>query len=131
MNLKYIIASLRGLAGGLIGGAAGYFLFFWLRSHYGRIGWPIPGALLGLGWGLASRHRSFVDGTFAAVLALFLGLLTAWNSVELRGHESWVQFLAHLPQLLTRETLILLGLGVVIAFWFGVGRQARAGKEVQ
>ena len=37
------------LAGALVGGLAGYFIFVWLVTTFGAYGFAIPGVLVGLG----------------------------------------------------------------------------------
>jgi NADH:ubiquinone oxidoreductase subunit H len=123
MKAQDIVASLRGLAGGIAGGVAGYYLFFWILHNYARAGWMIPGAFLGLGWGLASRHRSLMDGMIAAIFAAILGLWTAHRAVA--PNQEFTQFVLHAHKLLIPLTIVMITLGVALAFWFGLGREPR------
>lgn len=124
MSSRDLVASLRGLAGGIVGGIAGFFLYKWLIG-YGLYGPMIPGTLLGLGWGLASRHRSHVDGAIAAILALILGVFSAWQTVFLGDDKSLVTFLAHLTTRLSPPMIIMILIGGAMGYWLGMGRSSK------
>lgn len=125
MNGKHLLASLRGLAGGIVGGVVGFYLYKWLIS-YGMFGPMIPGTLAGLGWGLASRHRSMVDAVLAAILALVCGVLSAWCTVRLGDDKSLSHFLLNITNFLTPPTMVMIGIGAVVAFFLGMGRASRS-----
>ena len=108
----------RGLGGAIVGGIAGYLLF-WLLARGGMLGYMIPGALLGVGAGWAARGKSQVLGVLCAVLAIGLTLFTAWHIAF--QQVTFPEFLSSLHKLpLSRQ--VLMGLGVVFAYWFGQGR---------
>jgi len=98
----------RGIIGAALGGVVGWFAFDWMLSH-GYNALAMPGALVGIGFGLLSRRSMFVGGLFCAVHFPF----TADGSLS--------YFLAHLLQL-KPFTLLLLGIGTIFSFWFGKGR---------
>src|SRR5262245_12073356 len=86
----------RGLGGAIVGGIAGYFLF-WLLARGGMLGYMIPGALLGLGAGWAARGKSQILGIVCMFLAIGLTLFAAWHVAFNRF--TFVEFLSKLPQL--------------------------------
>ncbi len=117
----------RGIAGAVIGGLVGYYAFFWI-ARQGFYGMILPGALLGLGCGLLSKGRSVPLGVLCGVAALFLGLFTEWCWRPFIADDGFPYFLTHAHELKTL-TLIMIGLGALFAFWFGVGRQKRVWKR--
>lgn len=108
----------RGLAGALAGGVAGYLLF-WALARNGMLGYMIPGALLGLGAGWAAKGRSPFLGAICAVLAVGLTLFAAWHVAF--QQFSFPEFLGRLHQL-PISRIVLMSLGVLMAYWFGQGR---------
>src|SRR3954454_19419576 len=105
----YVVSYALGLVGAAVGGAVGYFLFGWLvgQGYYGMI---IPGAFLGLGCGLLSRHDSTVRGLICAAAAVALALFTEWKFFPFRADESFVYLLTHASQILPVH-LLMIGLG--------------------
>ena len=95
-------------------------VFRWLARR-GLYGMMIPGALLGLGAGLAARGRSLSLGVLCAVGAMALAFVAEWMMFPFVKDKSLPFFLAHLHEL-PASTLIMIGLGAVFAFWFGQGR---------
>jgi hypothetical protein len=118
--LNGALVLLRGVVGAVVGGAVGYFVFQWL-ARQGLYGMMIPGALLGLGAGLAARGRSITLGIVCAVAAVVLAAIAEWQMFPFVKDKSLSFFLAHLHQL-RLSTLIMIGLGAVFAYWFGQGR---------
>lgn len=112
---------LLGALGGLIGGAAGYFLFGWIWG-WGFYGIMIPGAAIGLGVGWCSGEHSTALGVLATVAGLGLGLFTEWSFRPFIADASLAFFLANLHRL-SPVTMIMLGLGAFFAYWFGQGRE--------
>ncbi len=111
---------LRGLIGLSAGAALGYFAFFFV-ARQGFYALALPGALIGLGCGLASGIRSSPLATLCGIVALVLGIISEWQLRPFGADPSFTYFLTHLHQL-TTVTLVMLVLGVVFAAWFGVGR---------
>jgi hypothetical protein len=112
-----VVSTILGLVGGVVGGVVGYFAFFWI-TRQGFYGLMIPGALLGLGCGLLARHPSWGRGVACGLAALALGLYTEWKFAPFIADKSFGYLLAHIPQL-KPITLVMIGVGALIAFWMG------------
>ena len=110
-----------GIVGAVVGSVAGWFIFGWLRGQ-GFYALSIPGALVGLGFGYFARRPMIAGGIFCAVVAFFLMVACEWNSAPFTVDDSFSYFLTHIHKVDSQLTLVLLGLGVVFAFWFGKGR---------
>jgi ABC-type lipoprotein release transport system permease subunit len=110
----------RGIGGAIVGGAVGYFVFAWIATM-GFYAPVLPGALLGLGFGLASQQRNLAFGILCAIAALALGLFSEWSQFPFRANGSFSYFLTHLNQL-KPVTWIMWVIGALMAFWFGRGR---------
>ena len=99
----------RGAAGAVIGAVAGYAAFAWCMRQ-GYVILPLPGALIGLGRDLATRHRSWLLGAFCLILALAVQgyIVQTWfmNRFAGMGGFLWGAYVA----------------GVAFALWFGVGK---------
>jgi hypothetical protein len=108
---------LRGLAGAIAGGVAGYFLF-WILLKNGLYSSMIPGALVGIGAGLAARGRSQVLGILCAIAAIPLAVWSEMRLLPFPNDSSLGFFLANVPKL----HLVMMGLGAAAAWWFGKGR---------
>ncbi|MDX1930923.1 MAG: hypothetical protein SFV81_30640 [Pirellulaceae bacterium] len=115
-----VVAHARGLIGMLVGGVAGFFLFQWLVSQ-GFYGLAIPGAVMGLACGYASRIHSPVLAVACAIGAILLLPFAEWKVLPFVADDSFSYFLAHMHQL-KPLTWIMFALGVVFAAWFGLGR---------
>jgi hypothetical protein len=109
-----------GVAGALAGALAGHLLFGWIWRA-GLYAIVLPGALAGLGCGLASGRRILALGFVAAIVALVATVLTEWRFLPFVKDESLAFFLRNLHRLSTVK-LLLMTLGVALAFWFGMGR---------
>jgi hypothetical protein len=111
---------LRGVLGGTLGGAIGFFVFQWLARR-GLYGMMIPGAAIGLGASLAARGRCMRLGIVCGVAAVALSLVAEWTVFPFIKDKSLAYFLAHVHQL-RPMTLIMIGVGAVFAYWLGQGR---------
>jgi hypothetical protein len=123
MNESFkIVPLIRGLCGATIGGLIGYYVFDWIldQRFYAMV---LPGACLGMGFGLASRERSTVCGIVSGLLGLAFGLFMEWQFFPFKKDGSLEYFLQNIHQL-KPITLMMIGLGGLIAFWFGVGRES-------
>ncbi len=107
-----------GLIGGVAGGIVGFFVCKWLATQ-GFYAVVIPGAMVGLGFGLAARKRHQAFGLICAVLGLFAGLITQWKVYS--NEPSFWKLVGELKDY-SIVTWVLLGLGVVMAYSFGLGR---------
>lgn len=112
---------LLGLLGGIVGGALGYAVFFFLAGQ-GLYAMVLPGALLGLGCGYLSRISSLGLGTLCGLSAIFLGLFIEWQFAPFIVDDRFGYFMTHLHDL-RPMTLIMIALGGIFGFWFGRGRQ--------
>ena len=107
-------ANLLVLGGALAGGVLGYFAFFWVADQ-GFYGLILPGALMGLGAGLA-KHRSVPLAIACGLSAVALGLFTEWRFAPFRKDDSLAYFLLHAWEL-KPITLLMIAVGGAIAFW--------------
>jgi hypothetical protein len=122
MNEKQFdaVAHLRGVLGLIVGAVAGYFVFHWLVGQ-GFYALALPGAMMGLACGYASRIRSPLLAVLCGLTAAVLLVVFEWKELPFIADRSLAYFLAHLHQLKS-FTLIMLALGIVFASWFGLGR---------
>jgi hypothetical protein len=120
-----LVSLVLGLLGAVLGGALGYFVFLWgLRQGFYII--ALPATLLGAGCGLLSRHRSIARGVLCGIAGLALGLYAEWRAFPFKADESLGYFLTHLKDL-RPFTLLLIGLGGLLAFYFGQGHLKGSG----
>jgi hypothetical protein len=120
VGLTDIWVVLRGIGGGVVGGVIGFFVFRWL-ARQGMYGMMIPGALIGLGAGLAARGKSLPLGVICACAAVIAAVVIEWALFPFVKDKSFSFFLAHLHHL-GPVKLIMIGLGAVFAYWLGQGR---------
>lgn len=116
------IALVRGLAGAIVGGVAGYYAFRWLGKN-GMLAPMLPGVLVGLGAGWAARRRIVVLGVICGIAAIVLGVFSEWMRSPFAKDESFAFFVANITKL--DNAMFKLGgmlLGAAAAFWFGQGR---------
>jgi hypothetical protein len=113
---------LRGIVGGAVGGVVGYLLFRWLLSK-GFYALVLPGALLGLGAGLAARGRSQPLAIVCAAAAICLAFYAEWVRAPFAKDGTFVYFVTHLHELNGASVkLVMIALGALCAYWFGQGR---------
>lgn len=115
--LNRVISTGLGLLGGVGGGLIGYHLFFWI-TRQGLYGLVIPGAFVGLGCGLLSRHRSALRGGVCALGALGLGLYTEWKFEPFIADDRFGYLVTHFFQL-RPMTQLMIGIAVIVAFYLG------------
>jgi len=114
---RYLFSNLLGLVGAIAGGALGFYTFRWLKDQ-GFYGLIIPGAFLGLGCSLLARHPSTIRGVFCGAAALGLGLYTEWYFWPFDADTGLSYFVSHVTSL-KPVTLLMIGVGAIIAFWIG------------
>jgi hypothetical protein len=114
---RLLISNLLGLVGAIIGGVLGFYTFAWLEDK-GFYGLAIPGAFLGLGCGLLAHHHSIPRGILCAVGALGLSLFTEWKFHHFLVDNSFSFMVTHLTDK-SPVTLLMIGLGTIIAYWVG------------
>lgn len=114
---RHLISNVLALVGAIIGGVLGFYTVDWLRGQqlYGLI---IPGAFLGVGCSLLAQHPSTIRGIVCGLAALGLGLYTEWNFWPFVADESLSYFLKNVSNL-KPVTLLMIGIGAIIAFWVG------------
>ena len=112
-----------GLIGAVIGGAVGYFAFFW-AARQGFYALILPPALLGLTAGYLARCRSTLLAILCAIAGLALGMYTEWRYAPFRADPSFPYFLTHVHQL-KPFTLLSLALGVLGCYRFALGADRR------
>jgi hypothetical protein len=114
-----VLAYVRGILGGAVGGVAGYYAFHWLigMAQYSVM---LPGVLFGLGCGLLSGKRSLGLATLSLFAGLALGVYTEWSWAPFAADDSFGYFLSHLMDL-KLNTKIMVVLGGVVGFWLGWG----------
>ena len=115
----------RGLLGAILGAVLGYFAFRLLIKQ-GIYAMVLPGALVGIGCGLAMQREFKPLGVVSAVIALVLGVFLEWQFLPFRADKSLSYFLTHLHQVKPFD-LLMIALGTAAAYWFGVGRPGRPG----
>jgi len=113
------------LAGALVGGALGYFAFFWIAEQ-GFYALVLPGGLLGLGAGIV-KNRSVWIAVACGVLAIALGLFTEYRFAPFSDDGSLGYFLTHVLDL-RPLTLLMIGVGGLIGFWVPFRRRQLAGQ---
>ena len=123
MGADFKIARLiRGIVGAAVGGIVGYFVFGWIYRQ-GFYAMVLPGAALGIGFGASTRDRSTVYGIVSAILAVGLGFFTEWRFFPFIKDGSFTYFITHIHEL-TPVSLMMIALGGVCGYWFGIGRTA-------
>ena len=115
----------RGLGGAILGAVLGYIAFR-LLIRQGIYAMVLPGALVGIGCGLAMQREFKPLGIVSAVIALALGLYLEWRFLPFIVDKSLSYFLTHLHQVKPFD-LLMIALGTAAAYWFGVGRPGRRG----
>ena len=115
---------LAGMAGASAGAVVGTMAFL-LLARLGLFAMALPGALIGLGCGYASRSRSLLLGLFCGLCAAPLSIALEWRRAPFIKDDSFGFFLSHLTDL-KPVTLALMAVGVLFAVWFGTGRNFRA-----
>jgi hypothetical protein len=112
---RYLVSNLLGIAGAIVGGALGFYIFGWLFDH-GFYGLMIPGALLGGGCGLLARHASTTRGIICGVAAAMFALFTEWWFFPFKSDRSLAYFVGHMTSL-SPVTWLMIVVGAFIAYW--------------
>jgi hypothetical protein len=110
---------LHSVVGAILGGLLGYLAFGWIVTQ-GFYALALPGAAVGIGCGLLSTTRSLLRGILCGVAGLVLGFYSDWSQRPFLADDRFGYYLTHLHQL-APITLILIGLGGLLSFWFGKG----------
>ena len=110
-----------GILGASLGAIAGWFVYGWAFSQ-GFYALALPGAMVGLGFSALTRRPMIAGGVFCAVAGFFLMAVCEWKDSPFTADESFPYFLTHIHEVDSQVTLVMIGLGVLMAFWFGRGR---------
>ena len=113
-------------AGAVVGGLIGFWGFVWIVGQ-GLYALILPGALAGLGAGVARNH-SLTLAVGCGLFALSLGLVAEWKVFPFVQNDSIGYFLAHLHQL-RPLTMLLIGAGGFIGFWIPFRRRQEMSKR--
>ena len=118
MNIFPVKQLVLGILGGLAGGAIGFFACQWLvdQSLYSVV---LPGVLVGLGFAFAARKKHIAFGIISAIMGLVAGLVTEWRVYS--NEPSFFKLVGELKDD-SIVTWLMLGVGTVLAFSFGMGR---------
>ena len=134
--LRHLISNLLGFVGAVVGGVAGILhVPLALETRFLRS--DDPRCLPGLGCSLLARHPSNGRGSCAAWPLLGLGLFTEWRFRPFDADDSFQYFLTHVKDLSLVPTLLMIGIGALIAFWVGkdagfrgyIGAEPAAGAD--
>jgi hypothetical protein len=112
-----------GLAAGLAGGIGGHFLFLWIVGQ-GFYALVLPGAFVGLAYGLVVKRRCPPFAIACGVLALLAGIVSEWRLSPFLADAGFGYFLTHLHQL-RPLTMIMIGLGAAISLRVAWGSRRR------
>ena len=115
-----VMAIVKGIIGAVIGAAIGHFAIEWIVPQ-GLYPLPLPGALMGLGFGMGSRYPSLVCGIICGGIAFMQGCYYEWRFHPFIADESFSYFMSHLHQVIPIN-LILIILSGVLGFWFARSR---------
>ena len=112
---------IRGLFGAALGAVVGAWVFGVLlrQGFYAAVA---PGALLGIGCGIASGGVSRALGVLCGGAGLLLGVYCEWREMPFLDDGSFLFFVQNLGELPGLKQ-IMLALGGFCGYWFGVGRQ--------
>ncbi len=114
------------ILGGAVGGALGYWLFFWVVGQ-GFYALALPGAALGLGAAFARCQLRWLAYA-AGIAAALLGFFAEWRFAPFKIDESFGYFLTHVHQL-KPITLLMVAVGGLSAFWFVRERRSPSWDE--
>jgi hypothetical protein len=106
----------------LVGGALGYFAFFWAAGQ-GFYALMLPGGLLGFGAGIVSNRSLYVPFV-CGLLATALGIIAEYRFAPFNADDSLPFFLSHLFDL-KPITLFMIAAGGLIGFWVPYRRTER------
>jgi hypothetical protein len=120
---RRVPGAVRCLLGAAIGGVLGYFAFTWILKQ-GFYAIALPGALVGAGGGWFARGPSWPRGLACGAAGIALGIFAEWSTSPFEKDESFAYFLTHLHHL-RGITLIMIGVGGLLAYWFGKGPLTR------
>ena len=113
-----------GLLGAVIGGAVGYFAFFWI-ARQGLYALILPPALLGFTAGVCARRRSTPLALVCGLAGLALGLFVEWRFAPFVADSSLLYFMTHIHTL-KPITMLMLALGAFLSYRLALGRDSNS-----
>jgi hypothetical protein len=113
----------RGAIGAILGALAGAALFVGL-SKIGLYTLIAPGALAGIGAAWMSRVHSPLVGAISLVVGAVATVLSEWSQFPFIADNSLIYFVQNLHKLRSMA-LLLGGIGILAAFYFGKGHDDR------
>ena len=116
--LPYVLGIVGAVVGALIGG-----VLFHLALRWGIYMLALPGAVIGLTSGSLSKIRSIPLAVFCACLAACLAIYLQWRYFDFPNGEDTILYLLQNALNLPFQTQLMFVIGVLFAFWFGLGRQ--------
>jgi hypothetical protein len=120
LNTSQIQSWGLGIVGAFVGGVAGWLLCSLMHQN-GFYALALPGAGIGLGFALLSKRPMISGGVFCAVAAFAVSIFWEGINRPFVVDDSLSYFFANLHEL-TPPTWLFVGLGTVLAYWFGQGR---------
>jgi hypothetical protein len=121
------LAIVRGATGAILGALAGAALFVGL-SKIGLYALIAPGALTGIGAAWLSRVHSPVVGVISLVIGAAATVLSEWSQFPFIADDSLIYFVQNLHKLRSMA-LILGGIGIIAAFYFGKGQPDQSAER--
>jgi hypothetical protein len=113
---------LFGLVGAVLGGIAGHYVSGWIISQ-GFYGAFLPGLFAGIGCGFLARRRDIALAVAAGVIGLGFCIYSEWRHFPFIADKSFGYFLQNLSKV-KPVSLIMIALGGLGAFWFGLGNES-------
>jgi hypothetical protein len=95
----------------ILGGVAGYQIFFLLAAH-GLYGIALPGGFVGIGAGIV-KPRSMHVALWSALLAIVAGLVTQYRFSPTAAAIGFWPFLLNLGPV----TIVMIAVGAFAGFW--------------
>ena len=117
-----------GLLGAAVGGAVGYFAFFWI-ARQGFYALILPPGLMGFTAGFCARRRSTPLALVCGVAGLALGLFTEWRFAPFVADSSLLYFITHIHAL-KPITMLMLALGAFLSYRLALGRDSNSKSTV-
>ena len=119
MKTEVVLSQALGAIGAVVGGVVGFLVFRWIVSQ-GFYALVLPGAALGMGAALLSKHESTARGIVCGLAGLALGVFSEWKVFPFLADPSLAYFVRHLAEL-KPITLLMIVAGGLVGYWCGRG----------
>lgn len=113
--LSFALGGIGAIAGSLIGPQ----VFVWIAKQ-GFYAVALPGAFVGVGAGIAIRHRSHVFAAVCGIFAAFICVYSDWKIRPFIADDSFAYFLRSIGKLSPIIKIMIL-LGGALGYWFSLG----------